>query len=93
MGGIGSTSPREMFHMDKSIYGVMEMSGNVKEWTGDYFYPYPYKGPYKKGKMITIRGGSWSENPNFLTVYLRNRNLPHFKYNNLGFRCAMEIEQ
>ncbi len=90
-GGIGSTSPREMFPMDKSIYGVMEMAGNVKEWTGDYFYPYPYKGPYKKGKMITIRGGSWSENPNFLTVYLRSRNLPHFKYNNLGFRCAMNV--
>ncbi len=91
IGGIGSTSPREMFPMDKSIYGVMEMAGNVKEWTGDYFYPYPYKGPYKKGKMITIRGGSWSENPNFLTVYQRSRNLPHVKCNNLGFRCAMDV--
>ena len=92
MGGIGSTSPREMFPYDRSVYDVMEMAGNVRQCTGDFYYPYPYKGPYKKGKMVSLRGGAWSDNPNFLACYLRNRNLPHYKYNNIGFRCVMDIE-
>lgn len=91
LGGIGSTSAREQFPNDKSPYGVTDMAGNVREWTGDYYFPYPYRGPYKKGKMITIRGGSWSDNPNLLPCYLRSRNLPHYRANNLGFRCVMDV--
>jgi serine/threonine-protein kinase len=91
VGGPGSTSPKDEFMGDRSPYGVMDMAGNIKEWTDDFYYPYPYKGE-KKGKMKVIRGGSWSEHPNFSFTYLRNRNLPHYKANNMGFRCALDID-
>ena len=94
IGGIGSTNQRDMFPGDKSPYGVMDMAGNVKEWTADYYFPYsvPYRKSKKKSKFISIRGGSWNDKPNLVPCYLRSRNMAHYKTIHLGFRCVMDAE-
>jgi len=94
IGGAGTTNPRDMFPSDKSPYGVMDMAGNVQEWTGDYYFPYsfPYRPPKKKSTFMVIRGGSWNDKPNLIATYLRNRNMAHYKAPTLGFRCVMDAE-
>ncbi len=38
---IGRTTPVDMFPEGQSPYGVMDMAGNVQEWTASVFAPYP----------------------------------------------------
>jgi hypothetical protein len=40
-----------------------------------------------------VRGGSWNNNPENLRVSNRNNNAPANRNNNLGFRCAREVER
>jgi len=40
-----------------------------------------------------VRGGSWNNNPQNLRVSNRNNNSPANRNNNVGFRCAREVER
>ncbi|MEA3459705.1 MAG: formylglycine-generating enzyme family protein, partial [Chloroflexota bacterium] len=45
-----------------SPYGVMDMAGNVSEWTTDWYKAYPgsdFTSPYFGEKYRVIRGGGW----------------------------------
>lgn len=39
-----------------------------------------------------LRGGSWNNNPENLRASNRNRNEPDNRNNNIGFRCARDVE-
>lgn len=77
--------------------GLHDISGNVWEWTADYYgddyYPQSPKanppGPFS-GKYRVIRGGSWREPGNILRVSRRNYELPGGRFNHIGFRCAQD---
>lgn len=44
------------------------------------------------GQGVEVRGGSWNNNnPNNLRCANRNRNNPHNRNNNVGFRCANTV--
>ncbi len=73
-----SASPR-----DRSPYGVMDMAGNVSEWT-DSWVPSP-KSP--ETKTPVIRGGNWQNPDASLTRRLTDR-LPEQPDMALGFRPA-----
>ncbi len=61
---IFDTTPVDRYPQGASPYGLLDMAGNVTEWTSSLWKPYPYKaddgreGPMASGSH-TLRSGSW----------------------------------
>jgi len=80
-----------------SLYGVYQMSGNVAEWTADWYDPNYYKtapdlnpkGP-ERGTQKAFRGGGWIDSTPSVRPAQRNGADPNTKMNWLGFRCARD---
>ena len=72
---------------------LLDMLGNVEEWTGDWYGNYP-AGPVTDplgagtGSYRVSRGGSWGTNVLLARVAKRNFGTPDIFYYNLGFRLA-----
>jgi sulfatase modifying factor 1 len=83
-------------------FGLYDMSGNVWEWVSDWYQEDYYrglaspvsdpKGP-AKDTIRVLRGGSWNNNPRNARASNRNRNEPENRNNNIGFRCAWDVER
>lgn len=76
--------------------GVFDMSGNVWEWCEDwsggdyYFYPiFNPKGP-ENGNLRVDRGGSYSFEPKYCRVSLRDSGSPDSGYYSMGIRIVLE---
>ena len=90
------TSHVENFPGDRSIYGVLDMAGNVSEWVQDY-YAKNYQdaesvdptGPQVGIYGRTVRGGSWESQPANVFVFSRSNQPEDYTSERLGFRCAM----
>lgn len=77
--------PVESF--EAGAFGLHDMSGNLWEWTHDWFGDYPW--PKPTGRSKVFRGGSWSRRfDKWLRTTLRNRTGPDSWGSHLGFRCA-----
>ena len=91
--------PVGSYEQGKSPYGVYDMAGNVMEWTADWFEAYPgaeYKSPNYGHKRRVVRGGSWGGVghyviPHFFRTAYRFDFPPDGAYNDVGFRCAMDV--
>ncbi|MEO7839059.1 MAG: SUMF1/EgtB/PvdO family nonheme iron enzyme [Anaerolineales bacterium] len=94
--GYAETAPVGSFPEGASPYGVLDMSGNVFEWTADWYSPDYYNnspasnplGP-GAGQIRVMRGGAWAINGYYLSSARRWASEPLFQHRALGFRCAL----
>lgn len=88
--GYEQTSPVGSFPKDASVYGVMDMAGNVLEYTNSFFKEYPYdpndgREEANESGLLVLRGGSWKNTLNH-SAY-RTWGYPGFSFS-AGFRCV-----
>ena len=94
--GYVMTAPVGQYPEGMSPYGVMDMGGNVWEWTADWFAPLydkregkltenPLGGVGGDGKVL--RGGSY--NSSFLDFRTTERRLSDDPIEDLGWRCVI----
>jgi serine/threonine-protein kinase len=93
------TAPVGSFPEGASLYGIMDMAGNVWEWTNTIIRPYPYdatdgredptvSAPQISGERVW-RGGTWANGIWWIRTSVRYRSVPTYWISNLGFRCAV----
>jgi formylglycine-generating enzyme required for sulfatase activity len=90
----GHTCPGGSFPSEASPYCVMDMAGNVAEWTSDWFQPYPgYPGgdpeaQYFGEKYRVLRGGGWFSSKEQMRTTARSASPETAANDDIGFRCA-----
>ncbi|MFO0693860.1 MAG: SUMF1/EgtB/PvdO family nonheme iron enzyme [Polyangiales bacterium] len=92
--GFGTTAPVGSFPAGASPFGVLDMEGNVAEWTADWYGRYdarPQSNPRgpARGEKRVIRGGTWADFMQHAVTArgdARNVREPTF-----GFRCAYDV--
>jgi sulfatase modifying factor 1 len=95
-GGPQDTTPVGAYPGGASPYGVLDMAGNVWEWTSSLYKPYPYEAhdgredPTAEGGRV-VRGGSWNCNQDVARCAIRYWNLPRDSLDYLGFRVVSPI--
>ncbi len=85
--GRKGTTAVDAFPGGASPYGACDMAGNVREWTIDWYRPYPYRGPYSSGYLKTIRGSSFMDKGEESRCARRWENVPNHRDRMKGFRC------
>lgn len=72
-----------------SVFGVLDLSGNVEEWTSDWYTESLGVGPApRSGSAHVLRGGGWLSTPSMSRTTSRNWGSALEAGANVGFRCA-----
>lgn len=91
--GYVETAPVGSFPAGASAYGVMDMAGNVWEWTNTVLSLYPYdpndgrESPDAYEQRMW-RGGAWSTGVWYMRASTRYHSVQKYQYHNLGIRCG-----
>jgi formylglycine-generating enzyme required for sulfatase activity len=98
---VGDTTPVGSYPTGKSPYGVLEMAGNVWEWTSslwgqnlekpDFGYPYdPHDGREDQaaGGRRVVRGGLFVNSRSDVRSAYRSRSGVVYRFNDVGFRVV-----
>lgn len=94
-GAIGDTTPIGLYSpQGNSPYGCTDMSGNIWEWTCSLFKTYPFDITNIVEKStdddwISLRGGSWKDNCESVSVLSRDGFHPRPGWKDLGFRIVI----
>lgn len=92
--GYAETAPVGSYPDGASWIGALDMSGNVWEWTADWFGPYSSEQQVDPlgsdtGDRKVARGGSWHTSADHARSALRTYSDPERSIDHVGFRCAM----
>jgi formylglycine-generating enzyme required for sulfatase activity len=97
----GWSGPVAMHPLGNSPFGIMDMCGNVHEWTNDYFhssYPSPWNSAVDPvgfeldfGNKL-YKGGSWADWSESLPSASRRRNQPSTWAYTVGFRVCRVVD-
>ena len=79
-GGPFDTVPVGGYPDGQSPYGVLDMAGQVFEWTDTLFR--------KEPPRYVVKGGSWDDFPGVTRAAARHGRPPQLKHILVGFRCA-----
>ncbi|MBM3153602.1 MAG: hypothetical protein FJZ96_15600 [Chloroflexi bacterium] len=91
--GYADTAPVGSYPAGASPYGVMDMAGNVWEWTTTIVSLYPYDpGDGREDLAVEAdriwRSGPWNNGIWYLRTTVRHFSPQWYWFVNLGFRCA-----
>ncbi len=93
-----TTAPVGSFPDGKSRYGLMDVVGNVWEWTGDFYAEYTKDsekdptGPKSGDEGRVARGGAWNgSDPSWVRPTFRFHFAPSSRSYGIGFRCASSV--
>jgi formylglycine-generating enzyme required for sulfatase activity len=94
--GYLDTAPVGSFEIDRSVFGVLDMAGNVAEWVADrgqadYYSVSPSVNPAGPiaGETRVFRGGAFVTIGSAARLSARGYLLPTTTSNFIGFRCAL----
>lgn len=95
----GSVRTAPVGSYEANPWGLHDISGNVAEWTADWYRSDYYvkspehnpKGP-SSGQYRVLRGGSWGNGPDSVRSATRSREAPTDRYDVIGFRCAQDAK-
>ena len=92
--GGGSTKPVGSYPRGASPYGLLDMSGNVWEWTRSEFKPYPYdptdgREDLNRPTARVVRGGSFYYSEWYVRAARRHLSVPVRRNDNVGFRLVV----
>jgi formylglycine-generating enzyme required for sulfatase activity len=91
---VRATTPVGVFPGGDSPEGVADLAGNVWEWTGSVYSPYPYRADDRRENQEdaevrrVVRGGSWFFNRDYARCAYRNVNSPGYRGRFLGLRLV-----
>jgi formylglycine-generating enzyme required for sulfatase activity len=95
--GFPGIAPVGSFDEGASPYGLLDMAGNVWEWTFDWFQATFYSvSPYENpdgpvsGSSRVMRGGSWTNSVDGVRAVARVSLSPDKSLDTLGFRCVVD---
>ena len=80
-----------------SIYGALDMAGNVEEWVSSLYKPYPYNAndgrenlssPVLRGDLRVVRGGTWLYGGYYARSASRLWDVRTSSDSPIGFRCS-----
>jgi formylglycine-generating enzyme required for sulfatase activity len=104
--GKEGTTPVGVYPEGASPYGLLDMAGNVWEWTRSSWGEDPeepsFKHPYDPADgredleapdtvLRVLRGGSWFHLPDFARCVLRRRHFPGSSFYHVGFRLVSPV--
>jgi formylglycine-generating enzyme required for sulfatase activity len=91
---VRGTTPIGVFPGGDTPEGLVDLSGNVWEWTSSAYHPYPYaadslrEDPQTTDARRVVRGGSWNLNRDGARCASRNHSDPGARNGNLGLRLV-----
>ena len=89
---IGKLSVVGSYPSGASPFGVMDMAGNVAEWTASDYVPYPGSPAKPVAGNKIQRGGSFTNLPSQQAATDRFFTFPVKKFDYVGFRCAKDAK-
>jgi eukaryotic-like serine/threonine-protein kinase len=79
------------YPMGASPFGVFDLAGNVAEWTGSAYRPYPNSPATEADGTKVVRGGSFRNLAEQQTATGRYSYRPNYSDDFVGFRCAQSM--